>query len=134
MGSLRFIIKKNLARACIREWCVSTPICFHPSCMSYDNSPFIYTPLQHACMHAVRLNCHLAPGWDQTEPRTSCGFGAKGVLRMSRNRRKTGSKLPKYAPFTFPKGSGSFLGQTTIDHFRAQNWPFWGCYAGGRLW
>ena len=41
---------------------------------------------------------------------------------------KMGSKWPEEAPFTIPKGLGSFQGRNIFDHLWAQNWPFWGCH------
>ena len=35
-------------------------------------------------------------------------------------------KWPKYAPFIFPKGLGSFLGEIICRIFGGQDWPFWG--------
>ena len=77
--------------------------------------PLSYTPLQHACMHAGPLNCHRAAGWEQTEPRAAV-LGPKGASK----RTKAGPKLPKYAPFTYPKTRIMF-GQTVFDQFGGQH-------------
>ena len=66
-------------------------------------------------MHAGPLNCHRAAGWEQTEPRAAV-LGPKGASK----RTKAGPKLPKYAPFTYPKTRIMF-GQTVFDQFGGQH-------------
>ena len=99
--------------------------------------PRICAPLQHACMHAGPLNCHRGAGWDKTEPQTSRKFGAKGGLKTSPGRLKTGPKrvfgFLKWSRFTF--GGKSFHGRVWT-HFEPMLGPNWGLNWGpnGAKW